>query len=336
MAHSFEIKELADDLTLWDRLVEASPQGTVFHKLAWLKTIEKHTNTKLTLIVSQDKEEIFAAIPFFYRKMRHILKRLFSPPYNMLIPYLGPIFPNSDKWKQSRWESRSVGFLRELDDYIRSKIGADCIFVSTNMQDIRGFLWTGYSASLNYTYIGDISDKSLIWQRFSASVRRGIKNAEKEGVEIIESDKDGYRFVTDSFLQDLIKDGVGLNISTDYFLDLYEGLPENFKVFVSTYKEKTIGGLVATVYKDTASFWLGGVRANLKGIYPNYFLLWKTIEWASDQGFRYFDLFGADVPHISSFKSGLNFNLMPFYDLRKSTTKYKIFVNNLTKHIIGV
>jgi hypothetical protein len=31
----------------WDRMVEASTYGTIFHTWKWLKIIEKHTKSKL-------------------------------------------------------------------------------------------------------------------------------------------------------------------------------------------------------------------------------------------------------------------------------------------------
>ena len=338
MESKLEIRQLAEsESSLWDKLVEASPQATVFHTLVWLKTIEKHTNTKLILLVGLDNEEVFAAIPFFYKKARGFLKRLFSPPYNTLVPYLGPIFPYSDKSKRSKWESRLIRFSRELDNHLNSTIRPDCICISTstNLQDIRGFLWTGYVASPNFTYIGDISDKALTWEKLSSSIRRGIKKAEREGVEVAEGDIDGYRFTRESFMQDLQKDGITLNLSNEYFQDLYANLhPHRLKIFVSKRNGETIGGIAVTAFKDTVCYWLGGVRANLNGVYPNYLLLWKTIEWANSQGYRYFDLFGADVPSISLFKSGLNFELRTFYDLRRATAKYNIFVNGITKHIV--
>jgi len=337
MESKLEIKQLAEsEISLWDKLAEVSPQSTVFHTLVWLKAIEKYTNTKLMLLVGLDNEEIFAAIPFFYKKAGGFLKRLFSPPYNTLVPYLGPVFPYSDQWKQSKWESRLTGFTKELDDYINSSIGPDCVCISTptNLQDIRGFLWTGYSASPNYTYVGDIRDKSQVWQGFSRSVRRKIEKAESERIEISESGADGYRFITESFLKDLRDDGIRLDLSVNYFLDLYESLQSNhFRVFISTQNGNRIGGLVVVTYKDTASFWLGGVRANLKGTYPNLLLYWKAIEWASEHGYRYSDLLGADMAHISAFKSGFNFDLRTFYDLRKSTAKYRLFVNGVTKYL---
>lgn len=338
MEPKLEIRQLAEsESAVWDKLVETSPQATIFHTLVWLKTVEKHTNTKLLLLVGFDNEEIFAAIPFFYKKQRGFLRRLFSPPYNTLVPYLGPIFPYSDNWKRTKWESRLTGFSKELDNHIKSTIKPDCVCISTSttLQDIRGFLWTGYVASPNFTYIGDISDKQLVWEKLSSSFRRGIKKAEQEGIEIMEGDQDGYRFTTGSFMQDLQKDGITLNLSNGYFSDLYSNLPPNrLKILVSNYKGESIGGIAVTAFKDTICFWLGGVRANLNGIYPNYLLLWKTIEWASDKGYKYFDLFGADVPGISFFKSGLNFDLRTFYDLRRATTRYNFFVNDITKYVV--
>ena len=75
--------------------------------------------------------------------------------------------------------------------------------------------------------------------------------------------------------------------------------------------------------KDTVSLWPEGIQTNPKGIYPSYLLIWKTIEWASAQGYKYYDLIGAEIPNISFFKSSYNFDLRVYYNLKKSSTTFK-------------
>jgi len=316
------------DRERWDELIESSPQATVFHQFDWLKIMQKHTNTQLILLGGLDQGEAFALIPFFYEeKFGGLYRKLTSPPYPTGVPYLGPVFPHSEKWGASRWESRIVDFQRSLDGYIYENIKphSTAISTSTEFGDVRPFLWSGYNVLPRYTYIGDISSPTLAWNRFNSSTRRSIRKAENALLSTEEGDQKDYITLIDSLSFRYEEQDKEFDLPKDYLIDVYNMFsPSQLKVFVCRCKGEIVGGQVALVHNDTVSFWLGGVRPKIEKINVNAFVCWKIIQWASEHQIKYFDLFGANTPSISSFKSQFGFDLKTFFWIRKSNFRHKI------------
>jgi len=323
-----EVKELEEYIGKhWDRLIESSPQATAFHQFDWLKIMEKHTDSQLILLAGFDGEEIFAVVPFFYEeKFGGLFRKLTSPPYPTGVPYLGPVFPHSHRWGKSGWERKSIQFQKGLDKYIRSRVKPHVVSIctSTALRDVRPFLWSGYDALPRYTYISEVSPLSLAWSRVSSSTRRSIRRAEETISEFEQGDQEDYGFLIDSLERRYGEQGIQFDLSKDYLNDVYDQFsPSQLKVFVCRHSESIIGGLITLVYKDTISFWLGGVRPKNSKIDVNAFIFWKTLQWADQREIKYFDLLGANTPSISNFKSKLGFDLKTYFWVEKSSFLYK-------------
>jgi hypothetical protein len=327
---SVEIKEIKkEDYNLWDELVERSPQGTIFHNSDWLKIVERHTNSKLYLFAGYLGGEPVAAIPFFYHR-KYFFKILSSPIPGNMIQNLGPIIPNYDDLKQDKKEFYFREFQKELNKYIHSKIKPHLtlIITSPDLIDARPYIWTNYQVIPKYNYIKNIENLDLVWNGFKRQLRKNIVNAEKNGVEIEEGDSNSYNIIVQSLSGRLEEQELKFPVSKEYMLDLYQTFnPNNLKVFIAKYEEKQVGGIIVTAYKDKISIWVGATRANLKGLYPIDLLQWKIIEWGNENGYKYCEILGANIPSISYFKSRYNFDLDIYYSIEKSSTKFKVIKN---------
>jgi len=322
-----EVREIKkEEYKIWNELVDISPHGTIFHKLDWLKIVEKHTNSKLYLFVGCIGEEIIAAIPFFYYK-NHLFKMLFSPIGSTMIQNLGPIIPNYDKLKQNKREFYFREFQKALDKFICLKINPHVISITTspNLIDVRPYAWNNYQITPKYNYIKNIENLNSVWTGFKKSLRKNIVNTEKAGIKIEEGDLDSYKFILQSLSIRLKEQGKKLSVSKEYMLDLYNRFnPNNLKVFISKYKEKTISGITFITYEDKITIWMGATRAPIKGLYPVDLLQWKIIEWGNENGFKRCEILGANIPSISYFKSKYNFNLDIYFHIEKKTSLIKI------------
>jgi len=56
------------ELEVWDKIVDLSEMGTVFHKLDWLRAAEKHTRSKLYPLIGYEGREVVGLFPIFYKK----------------------------------------------------------------------------------------------------------------------------------------------------------------------------------------------------------------------------------------------------------------------------
>jgi len=329
---NIEITRLnVNDYGKWDKLLEKSPQSEIYHTTKWLRIAEKHTGTELFLLLALMDSEIIGGIPLFlHRSYRGLFKRLMSPPYpsSTQIFNLGPVFTNYDELKSNKRESRLMAFQSSLDEYIYSKIKPDYmqLITTTNLLDIRSFQWSGYNIIPAFTYIGNIKDKESSWRRLEKETRRDIVKAEKRGIELEEGGLEEYKSIYRSYVERHTEKEINFNVSWQYLLDVFkEFYPKNLKILIAKHRGEVIGGHINLLFKDKIVFWLGGVRSNIRGVYPNRFMTWKTIEWARDQSYRYYEDVGANHPSISVFKSKFGFDLKIYFYISKSSRKYKIY-----------
>src|SRR5271157_6043467 len=88
------VVELLEDKKRWDQFVETSPQGLLFHKWDFLKTVERHSKYQFLPYCVYSGEELRCIFPFFVGRDRG-LAVMYSPPPNTQIPYLGFAFDPS-------------------------------------------------------------------------------------------------------------------------------------------------------------------------------------------------------------------------------------------------
>ena len=64
------VVELLEDKKRWDEFVETSPQGLLFHKWDFLKTVERHSNDQFLPYCVYSGEELRCIFPFFIGRDR--------------------------------------------------------------------------------------------------------------------------------------------------------------------------------------------------------------------------------------------------------------------------
>ena len=70
------------------------------------------------------------------------------------------------------------------------------------------------------------------------------------------------------------------------------------KTFVAVYNDKIIGCRLVLCFGDVVYDWYSGASNEHLDKYPNDFLPWKVMEWASQNGFKCFDFGGAGKPNV--------------------------------------
>ncbi|MGZ4911331.1 MAG: hypothetical protein ACXV5G_11530, partial [Halobacteriota archaeon] len=62
--------ELLEDKKRWDQFVETSPQGLLFHKWDFLKTVERHSKYRFLPYCVYSGEQLRCIFPFFIARDR--------------------------------------------------------------------------------------------------------------------------------------------------------------------------------------------------------------------------------------------------------------------------
>jgi len=319
----------------WNQMVKMSSHGTIFHTWEWLKIVEKHTNTKLYPIIGYKGKTPIGVYPIFYFK-KGFIKLVFSPPPKALLLYLGPIFVDYEKLKQSRKESIFWEFQSEVDRFIISELKANYIRIRTSpgLLDSRPLKWSGYDVQPLYTYMIDLNkDVYSLWSELNRKTRVNIEKTKREGVKVELGDKEDLDYLRKALYTRFEEQGLKpkKDYYKNYLYDLYKHFyPENMKIFIAEYNGKRVGGLVVLCYKNWSALWIGIPKTNLKGIYPNDLAMWEAIKWACEQGYRFFEEMDAgDDPRLRHFKAKFNPEIVPWY----SAVKYSSYLVKLAEKL---
>ena len=310
--------ELLEDKKRWDQFVETSPQGLLFHKWDFLKTVERHSKYQFLPYCVYSGEQLRCIFPFF-RGRDHGLTVMNSPPPNTQIPYLGPAFdPSVQALKANAREKifqQATGELcREID-----KIAPNFVSFTTvpNFLDVRFFIWKNTATlgdDVRYR-LGKIPrrDLGLIRQGLQA----GIRKLSKYSPEIQQTND--VSALLDIWRARFSERGIKVPLLSDSYLkELVAAFPQDMTVYSVSIDGKLATAIACCVMqKERYGLWIGSVNAR-KDLQVNEYLIWEVVKRAKSEGFKKLDL-GVSDAGPSRFKSKFDPVLEPFWTLKKPT-----------------
>lgn len=309
-----------EDLRSWDDHVERSPQATVFHRLDWLRVIERHVDAKLHPLVGHKGQEPVGVFPLF-ELSKGPVRTVFSPPPGQNVPALGPALLNYRKLKQRKKDRLNRRFVDGCLDWVEREISPSYIRVltPTNYRDPRPFHWREFDVTPRYTYQIDVTASSEeILDRFAKTPRRNLRK-ENGHCTVRRADMAGAEYVVEQVRERFDEQGKSINIDGEYVQDLYRTLPDDhLRVYIGEVDNEPTSGIITPVDDGTVYFWLGGVKTDVDQPINDH-IHWKIISDASDSGWQWYDLVGANTPRICRYKAQFNPTLASYYELEKGT-----------------
>jgi hypothetical protein len=307
--------KLIEDQALWDRFVEASPDGTVFHRWELLHIVERHSGYRLLPYGVYRGNELMTLFPLFHRK-DPFFSSVFAPPPQTCVPYLGPLMSGpSSRAKPSTRESYLHTAVREVDAEIR-KLAPNYVYLQLppGHYDIRPYKWQDYREVTNFTYLIDISrPQEQILASFDQNARRFIRDAGGLGLEVRRS------FDTGTFCDVMRKRyaEMGLTfplLSPGYLKDLLEAFPAEIQMYFLCRGDEIVSLIVVSLCQGRMIYWIGNARtgSNING---NEYLIWELIKKAKEEGCTGFEIQGAGDQRLWKFKSKFNPQLEVCYAL---------------------
>jgi len=312
------------DKKRWDRFVETSPQGSLFHKWDFLKTVERHSKYRFLPYCVYSGEELRCIFPFFIGR-DHGLTVMNSPPSDTQIPYLGPAFDPSVQARRASGKEKILDQVtgevcREIDGMAPNFVAITTV---PNFLDVRSFIWKNYREHFRMTYAIDL-ERSLdeIFASFSDGCKRGIRKVRVHSPEIQQTHD--VSALLDIWRKRFSELGVQVPLlSGSYLKELVAAFPQDVTVY-----NLTIDGKLATtiafcaMQKERYHWWIGGVNVR-KDLSVIDYLMWEVVQRAKSEGFKTLDL-GEGDPRLSRYKAKFNPVLEPFWTLKKANTLYKI------------
>lgn len=313
------IKAISDKAT-WDKFVDESPYGLIFHKWDFLKIVEKHSDCSLIPYGVYKGDKLICLFPLFVKTYMG-KKFVFSPPPRTGIPCLGFLMSEIyDTVKQSRKESYLDNAIEEVSDELK-KLSPSYVSIATvhRFTDIRPFKWKGYDIGITYTYMIDL-DRPIdqIWKSFDDTCKKKLKNCDKYSLTMKEV-SDAKQFY-DIMARRYIEQGLRFPVkSSEYLQELMAAYPDNLKMYFLYNGDQIVGNELICMYKDTLTIWLGESTIQ-KDIPATYYMRWELIKKAKAEGFKHLEIEGGNTRRLCANKALFNPTLEPGFLVTKRDT----------------
>jgi CelD/BcsL family acetyltransferase involved in cellulose biosynthesis len=313
-----------DDAEEWDTIISQSPHGTIFHQWKWLKIAEKYTGSQLFPVIGMKGQTPVGIIPVFFQR-KGPLKMVFSPPPYTSLFYLGPVFVGYDELKQEKREFNYIDFQNSVENFIINDLKANYSRISLTpaLQDPRPYTWSGYTISLHFDYVVNIRHESdHLIRAMSKKQRQNLNRAKRRGITVELGGKQEYEKILDLMDSRYAQQGKNVTISREYYRDIYDVYKDNLKIFVGKIDDEIVTGEIDFHYRDTHYSWIGNPKPRERTApSPNDLVIWDSIQFAKDQGLKYYvtmNAAGNERLH-SYYASKGNPTLRAHFSMKKTT-----------------
>lgn len=311
-----------DEYGAWDTFVDRSEYGTVFHKYYWNKAIYAIDPAVYIQVIGCFKGGELAAGMVTGGRKKFGLIRTMVPPYAS--SFYGPLIRERETEQASKAESFRHGVIDALLKFAEREYQIISFSLPPRFRDIRSFNWRNYSSEVYYTYRTGLKDPEALFSRFLPALRRQIKKGEKLPYQIRDADSPedvvaAYDLIHTSYM----RQDHSIRFSREQFTTFLATpeLKKHLKIRTIWWDEKPVATIVLLVEAAMAYYWLAGGDHRYFRTGLNQVLLWQVIRELCESGHPAFDFIGANTPSISNYKSGYNFELVPYYRVFKETGK---------------
>jgi hypothetical protein len=276
----------------WDNMILSCPGYSFFHSSAWARVLYEAYHYTPLYFLSANSKKLNVLVPLMEIKSLVTGRRGVSLPFS---DFCAPVIENDididdvlnyiiDFGKSSRWK------------HVEFRPGKELI-QKTNPSKI----YHGHILSLN-------GDENQLFSAFRDSTKRNIKKSIKKGVEVkicnsLKSMKDFYR------LNCITRKYHGLPPQPwHFFMNVFKYIisSKTGVIVLAMYQNRVIAGNVYFFLGGKALYKYGASDKKFQHLRPNDLVMWKAIEWLSQNGFKSLDL-GKTVPDnkgLLQFKRG--------------------------------
>jgi len=266
----------------WDDFVLEHKFGSIYHHSSWKEVIERTYShvTPVYFVLEEDKGSIKAAIPFFLIKSWLTGTRRVSLPFT---PFCDALADTPEDV-----ESLLKAVIAKKDELQASYLEIRT-YKSFNLFKVpllkERFYYKTYILTLN-------EEPQILRKAFhKTSVQQRINKAERNHV-IVKMGKTESDMKTYYSLNLLTRKKLGLPlIPYKFFQNLWQimSAKDSIILLLAEHKDKIIAGTILLRFKDTMYSQDSASDRRFLKYSPNHLLLWKAIEMACNEGFRYFD-----------------------------------------------
>lgn len=275
-------------LNKWDDFVDKSINGTIFHKLKFLKYHKDKFADKEHFLVVLKGEEVIAqiSVALFEENGKIIAKSPYGASYG------GFVFLN----QISYGAGKEIAEL--FIDYLKKLNVSSCVVThpisNLNLKNVDIFCFNllekGFRLiNRDISHIVMYDDKISIREQVPSELRNHIKAAEKKGVSINEAPdlEEVYKILEN---EQRIKFGKLPTHSLEEFIYLHQTFPEEIRSYASQYEGQLVAGMTCfLINKNTDSSFYFCIDDEYKKMNVLRPLVMSVLEKAQQAGRKYFD-----------------------------------------------
>ncbi len=290
----------------------------LFHQPWWLDAVAP--GWRATVV--EKGGEVVAVMPYLL-KQKWGLKFILPLP---LTQKSGPLV----KYPENQKYSRRLAYEKEVFTLLIEQLPKFHFFsqnFSHRLKNVLPFYWEGFSARVRYNYVIFPDSKEKIFSAIDN--KRNIKKAEKDGITVSETDdiKLLFSLVKETFNRQ--------NKKLPFDIGLLQRLDKNLKQHgrrkIQTAYDSQ-GNLIAANYlvwdNERVYYLLGGIKTEFTYYRASNLLIWRAIEFATDQG-KIFDFEGSMHPGIEKFFRSFGARQEIFFNVYKVRGKFSCLINCL-------
>ncbi len=298
---------LPDEYPMWDRLVENSPQCSVFCRTWWLKSVCK----EIRILGCFNNGHLEAGIPLHFEK-RYGLTFCCMP---RLTQTLGVVMePMSGK--QASIATRE----KELLAAIAAELSKRHTFFQAfhpSLQNWLPFYWCGFTQTTRATYVlENLKNARKLWGGIAHSVRAEIIKAKRRGITIVPCSIDTLlQLETKTFDRQQKR----LPHSPDLLRRLYRAAKERNagECFAAVDKSARPNAAGFIVWDEKRTYYLvSGGDARLRTSGATSLLAWHLIQFASEHS-EIFDFEGSMLQGVERFFRRFGARQVPYNCIMK-------------------
>jgi lipid II:glycine glycyltransferase (peptidoglycan interpeptide bridge formation enzyme) len=277
------------DVEEYRKFIQTMDNSSIYHTLDWKEIIQDSYGFQPLYIIAKEKDAIIGSLPLF--KVGSFLRgqRLVCIPFSHYVEILAK-------------DNSAVG---EMLTFLKTYFENNSAYKYISIHNSQGYIRSpAFRRKVSYYSCRlELKNRDLnnIWDSFDGNVRKGIRKAEKSGIEVIKGDsldsyKGFYRLI------ELTRREQGAPVYPFRFIyNLYDKLlPKNMcRLYLALYRREVIAGILMLLYKRYAIYGYGGsVRGTeILKTRPNNLLFWDAIQDCLRERYEVFDFGSTPFSH---------------------------------------
>lgn len=301
------------------------PNGNFFQSDEAFLLFENASFYEPFLLIANESNEIIGSLLFVIIKEGNGLTGFFT---KRCVVWGGPLVYNEKDNINNLLLSAFVNFTKKKAIYTEFR----------NLFDLNHIKYLFNKYDLNYkehlNFIVSIPSLNEGKARISKSKKRQINKSINAGAVIaeatsIEQVEDFYQILKELYVTKIKKPLADFEFFRLFFLQKNAG-----KYLLVKYNNRIIGGIMCPIYNKTIYEWyICGLDGEFEDIYPSVLATWAPIEYAANNGLKYFDFMGAGKPDedygVREFKSKFGGESVEYGRYERVNNKLLYFIGKM-------